>query len=162
MFDTAFGLPLHPLVVHLVVVFLPLAAFTVVLAAVWPKFRRWAGPLPLGLAVIGTAAVPVATQSGEALAGTGLGQIPEVQTHMGLGDEMIWWALGLLVAAAAVFWLYLKTRSADSNRKPGQALVAGIVALAAVTAVGTVVHIYRVGDSGAKAVWGGTTFDSAG
>lgn len=162
MFDTAFGLPLHPLVVHLVVVFLPLASLTVVLAAVWPRFRRWAGPLPLGLAVIGTAFVPVATQSGEALERTGFSESPLVQTHAGLGDQMLWWALGLLAAAAAVFWLHLKTRSVDSNRKPGQALVAGIVALAAVTAVGTVVHIYRVGDSGARAVWSGTTFSSEG
>ncbi len=162
MFDTAFGLPLHPLVVHLVVVFLPLAAFTVILAAVWPRFRRWAGPLPLGLAVIGTIAVPVATQSGEALASTGLGQLPAVQTHTGLGDQTLWWALGLLVAAALVFWLHLKTRTADSNRKPGQALVAGIAVFAAVAAVGTAVHIYRVGESGAEAVWGTTEISSAG
>lgn len=163
MFDTAFGLPLHPLVVHLVVVFLPLAAVAVVLAAVWPKFRRWAGPLPLGLAVIGTAAVPVATQAGKALAnGTQLGSLPLVQTHAGLGENMIWWALGLLVAAAAVFWLHLKTRAADSNRKPSQALVAGIAVLAAVTAVGTVVHVYRTGDSGATAVWDGVVIENQG
>lgn len=162
MFDTAFGLPLHPLVVHLVVVFLPLAAITVLLAAVYPRFRRWAGPLPLAITVIGTAAVPVATQSGEALEHTGLGASPLVRTHAELGDMMLYWALGLLVAAAAVYWLHLKTRTADSNRKPSQALVAGIAVLAAVTAIGTGVHIYRVGDSGATAVWSGTSFENAG
>jgi uncharacterized membrane protein len=162
MFDTAFGLPLHPLVAHLVVVFLPLASITVLLAAVWPRFRRWAGPLPLGLAVVGAVNVPVATQSGEALAGgTGLGQLPLVQTHSALGDTMLYWALGLVVAAALVFWLHLKTRTADSNRKPGQALAAGIAVVAAVAAIGTAVHIYRVGESGARAVWDGV-LDSAG
>jgi len=162
MFDTAFGLPLHPLVVHLVVVLLPLASITVLLAAVWPRFRRWAGPLPLGLAVVGTVAVPVATQAGEALADAGLGQKPTVAPHAALGDLMIWWALALLLAAGLVFWLHLKTRTADSNRKPGQALVASIAVFAAVAAVGTVVHVYRVGDSGASSVWGGTSFSSTG
>lgn len=162
MFDSIFGLPVHPLVIHAVVVFLPLASVAVLVAAVWPKFRRWAGPLPLILALIGTVLTPVATQSGEALAATGLGQIPEVQTHQQLGDLMLYWAIGLLIAAAAVYWLHLKTRAADSNRKPSQALVAGIIALSAVTGIGTLVHIYRVGDSGATAVWGGTTFDTQG
>ena len=42
------GLPLHPLLVHATVVVVPAAALSVLLAAVWPRFRRWAGPLPLG------------------------------------------------------------------------------------------------------------------
>ena len=41
------GLPLHPLIVHATVVIIPLAALTVILFAVWPRFRSWAGPLPL-------------------------------------------------------------------------------------------------------------------
>lgn len=43
MFDTIFGLPLHPLVVHATEVIVPLAAVLVVLTAAWPRFRRWAG-----------------------------------------------------------------------------------------------------------------------
>ncbi|MEO5831821.1 MAG: DUF2231 domain-containing protein [Nakamurella sp.] len=162
MFDTVFGLPLHPLVIHAVVVFLPLASVSVLVAAVWPKFRRWAGPLPLILALSGTVLTPVATQSGEALQNTGLESSPIVRTHAELGDLMLWWAVGLLVAAGLVYWLHLKTRAADSNRKPSQALVAGIVAIAAITSVGTLVHIYRVGDSGATAVWGSTSFATQG
>ena len=161
MFETVFGLPLHPLVVHAVVVFLPLASIAVLVAALWPKFRRWAGPLPLILAVVGTALVPVATQSGEwferALT---VQENPEVRTHASLGDVMLYWGIGLVIAAAAVYWLHLKTRSADSNRKPGQALVAGIVVLAAVASIGTLVHVYRVGESGAQAAWGFVTADS--
>ena len=132
------------------------------LAALWPRFRRWAGPLPLGLTLIGTAAVPVATQSGEALERTGLESSPLVQAHQALGESMLYWALGLTAAAAAVFWLHLKTRAADSNRKPGQALTVGIAVFAVVAAVGTTVHIVRVGDSGSRAAWSGTTFSDAG
>lgn len=44
---SVFGLPVHPLVVHATVVFVPLAAVFVLASALWPAFRRWAGPLPL-------------------------------------------------------------------------------------------------------------------
>ena len=42
MLDTIFGLPVHPLVVHATTVIVPSAAVAVLLAAVWPRFRRWA------------------------------------------------------------------------------------------------------------------------
>ena len=36
------GLPVHPLVVHLAVVMVPLAAIGLIVMAAWPKFsRRW-------------------------------------------------------------------------------------------------------------------------
>ncbi len=162
MFDTVFGLPMHPLVVHGAVVFLPLAALAVTVAAFWPRFRRWAGPTPLILSVIAAVLVPVATQSGEALANAGAGGSALVATHAELGDAMIYWAGFLLVAAVLVYWLHLKTRAADSNRAPGQAIVVGIIVLAVAASAGTLVHVFRVGDSGARAVWEGTDFTGQG
>ena len=70
MFETIFGLPVHVLVIHAVVVLMPLASLSVLVSAFWPRFRRWAGPLPLILSVVATALVPVATQSGDWLAQT--------------------------------------------------------------------------------------------
>jgi len=67
MFDTIGGLPLHPLVVHATEVIVPAAALALVLAALWPWFRRWAGWGPLGLAVASVILVPISTQSGESL-----------------------------------------------------------------------------------------------
>ena len=53
MLDTVLGLPLHPLVVHAVVVLLPLVALGVMALAVVPRWRaRLALPL-LGLLVVG-------------------------------------------------------------------------------------------------------------
>ena len=46
MLDTIFGLPLHPLIVHATVVIVPTATLLVALAAILPKFRAWAGPVP--------------------------------------------------------------------------------------------------------------------
>ena len=51
MLDTIFGLPLHPLIVHATVVVVPTTAFLVALAAIYPRFRAWIGPVPaLGIA----------------------------------------------------------------------------------------------------------------
>jgi hypothetical protein len=61
------GMPLHPLLVHATVVIVPAAALSVLLAAAWPRFRRWAGLLPLGLTVAGLVLVPLSTASGESL-----------------------------------------------------------------------------------------------
>lgn len=40
LLDTIVGLPVHPLVVHATEVVVPAAAIVVVVAALWPRFRR--------------------------------------------------------------------------------------------------------------------------
>ena len=67
MFDTIAGLPLHPLVVHATEVVVPTAALVIALAALWPRFRRWARALPFALGLAALGLVPISTQSGEAL-----------------------------------------------------------------------------------------------
>ena len=60
------GVPLHPLVIHAVVVFVPLAALAAVLMA-WPRWR-WLARWPALLLTLGaTAACYVATVSGAEL-----------------------------------------------------------------------------------------------
>ena len=63
--ETVNGLPLHPLVVHVVVVLLPLAVIGAIGISVWPAMRRHLGLLVLLFSVVGLLAVPVATSSGE-------------------------------------------------------------------------------------------------
>ena len=65
--DTVFGLPAHPLIVHATAVLVPLAALLVILAGCWPRFRAWAGPLPMGLSLVGLVLTPLSTASGENL-----------------------------------------------------------------------------------------------
>lgn len=64
---TLFGLPAHPLVVHAAVVLLPLAAILTIVVAVWPKARRPYGAVAVGMALVSTIAVALASGSGEQL-----------------------------------------------------------------------------------------------
>ena len=66
---------------------------------------------------------------------------------------MLWWGLGLVVAAALVYWLNWSTRKPDAP-KPSTAITVGIMVVATVAGVGALVHLIRVGDSGARAAWG--------
>ena len=52
MFDRINGIPLHPLVVHGIVVLLPLALLGTILIAVRPQWRRPYGPLVVAAALI--------------------------------------------------------------------------------------------------------------
>ena len=151
MFDTIAGLPLHPLVVHATEVIVPGAALAVMLAALWPRFRRWARYLPLGLSLVAVALVPLSTQSGEALRDR-IGESSLIETHASLAGGLLPWVLGLAVVAGAAAWWY---RTEGSGARPRAPRWIGVVlAVAAVLATtGTMAQAIRVGHSGARAVW---------
>lgn len=67
MFETFDGLPAHPLVVHLPVVLVPLAALAVLALALRPRLLRTFGVVVTVLAGVGFAGALLATNSGEAL-----------------------------------------------------------------------------------------------
>jgi uncharacterized membrane protein len=67
VFDLINGVPVHPLVVHAVVVLLPLACLGTLAIAVRPAWRERYGLLVVACAAAATALMPVATSSGEAL-----------------------------------------------------------------------------------------------
>jgi len=60
MFDIIGGLPVHPLVVHVVVVLIPLSAVGAILIAARPKSLRLFGAATIVGAGLGTAAAFVA------------------------------------------------------------------------------------------------------
>lgn len=150
MFDTVFGLPVHPLVVHATVVLVPLAALTVLLAGVSARFRRWAGVLPLLLAAVAVVLAPVSIQSGRALLRR-LGETAQRQRHQELGETLIYAAAALLVAAI-VLWL-LRRREVRGDAGTGLRVAAGVLAVLA--GVGAMVDVALIGHSGATSVWSG-------
>ena len=90
-------MPLHPLVVHAVVVLGPLAAVTGLVYAAVPKWRwllRW--PLVV-LAVVAAGASVLAAQSGESLLESRPELAPIVEEHEESGELMRNVALGYAV-----------------------------------------------------------------
>ncbi|MCK9929274.1 hypothetical protein MXD62_19180 [Frankia sp. Mgl5] len=161
------GLPAHALLVHVVIVLVPVAAVLVGLSSAWPAARRRLGAVTPLVALAALVSVPLTTHAGEWLEER-VPADPLVQRHAELGDSLLPWVGGLFVLAAVSWALSRRSASSDSSEptsspSPDPAHVAsspaqrGIVVLVAalsiVAAVGSVVQTYRIGDSGAKAVW---------
>jgi hypothetical protein len=143
MFDTIAGLPVHALVIHATVVLLPLMAIVTVVVAfrnrLREKYAAWVALVDLVL--IGL--VFVTKQSGEKLQERLGGNI--AIEHGRLGEKLIWFAIGLFVASLLVV---------ATRRTHGAPRLAANV-LTVVAAAALVVWTVRVGDSGAREVWGG-------
>lgn len=162
MFDTFFGLPLHPLVVHATEVIVPLAALLVVLTAAWPRFRRWSGYLTLGVTLVALILVPISKESGERLEA----RVPEtelIETHAELADGLLPWVIGLVVVAGALLWWNIRekrakaaaSQSSDEPKRGLRWVPVTLLILALVVAGGTTVQAILIGHSGATAVWSG-------
>ena len=151
MFDTIAGLPLHPLVVHATEVIVPTAALVLLVAAVWPRFRRWAGLLPLGLALAALVLVPISLESGEKLEGR-VGESALAETHSGLAEGLLPWAIAMVAVAALLTWWTWNERKGTEPRAPKWVAIA-LIAGAVIATTGTTVQAIRVGHSGATAVW---------
>jgi hypothetical protein len=148
------GIPLHPLVVHAAVVFVPLAAVAV-FAFVVPRWR-WALRWP-ALVLVACAAVSVqlAAMTGEDLEHR-VGHSALLETHQmwaGRLQAATWVLAGAMVVA---FWvLPHTTRLLDGQDKASRLAIVDkpLMALLPVLAVLVLVLIVLTGDAGARAVW---------
>lgn len=141
MFDLIAGLPVHPLVVHLAVVLLPLAALGLVALVVRPQWRDRYAVLTLGALAVGVVAAFVAKESGEALAH----RMGTPREHERWGDLVPAFALLLLVVA--MLWY------AAHRRRHAAAGVVGVAA--AVLTVPVLALTVLAGHTGAQAAWAG-------
>lgn len=174
VFDLVNGIPLHPLVVHAIVVLLPLATLGTIAIAVRPVWRARFGPLVVLAAFVATVLCPVATSSGEAFEK----RVGDPGKHAELGDQLIWFAIPLVVLSLALVLLdrhqrrtevapatgsetgsgtgatMTATRASTSTSGSTKTLVNVVAVLAVIAGLASAVQVYRVGDSGAKAAWG--------
>lgn len=150
------GLPLHPLIVHAVVVLTPLTVLALLLGTFWPAARRRLGVVtPVGALVV-LVLVPITVLAGRSLAEV-IGPIPAVERHQELGEMLLPWAIALFVVAAAQ-WAWFRFGDAQvrvGSPTAARAVVIGLGAASVVVGVGTVVLLVLIGDSGSRAVWGG-------
>ena len=151
------GLPLHPLVVHAVVIFAPLAGLTGLAYAFVPRWRwllRW--PLVALSLVVAVTAV-VATMAGHSL----LDSRPElaalVETHEERGEMLRNWSLSFVVDALLAAWALGGASALASGRgaRESQGVIGWIaMVLLVVGSIGLLVLVFLAGDSGSRSVWG--------
>ena len=160
MLDTIGGIPLHPLIVHAVVVLVPLASLLLLLAAVSPRIRHWAGILTPIIATVALVLVPLATQSGESLEKR-VEASPALEEHTELGDSLLYFVIVLAVLAWALWFLDRRAQAAvgsaasDGTAAPParSGLLTAVVVLSVISVLATTVQVVRIGHSGASASW---------
>jgi hypothetical protein len=149
------GLPLHPLIVHAVVVLIPLAALGALVIAVWPAARRRLGWLVVACALAATALVPVATYAGEDLQSR-LPSTELIRRHADLGEQLLPFAAGFLVVTLAFVWVGTRgSRDSSGDRRPPKVIMVILGVLTVALAAVSVVQVVRIGDSGSRAAWTG-------
>lgn len=152
------GLPAHVLLVHFIVVLAPLTAILAIACAVWPAARQRLVWLVVALAAVTMVVTPLTTDAGQWLEKR-VGQSAVLQTHTELGDTMLYFSVALLVAALLLAFVHIRDRRGQSMKPLALWSIAAIVIVASVA---TAVQVYRIGDSGATATWGGQIGADAG
>lgn len=144
-FDTIGGLPVHALVVHASVVLLPLTGLGAVLISLKPAWARRFGIIVVLVGLVALVSTVVAKESGERLAA----RVGLPEPHAELGDRLPLFAAVLFVLVT-ILWLI--DRGIPGNRRR-PVWVMGLAALVVVVSIITIWWTFRVGDSGARAVW---------
>ncbi|MGH3722747.1 MAG: DUF2231 domain-containing protein [Mycobacterium sp.] len=147
--NTLSGLPAHVLLVHFVVVLAPLTAILEILCGFSVAVRSRLVWLVASLSVVTLILTPLTTSAGEWLFDREKHPSEILQTHAQRGDWMLVFS-GALVLGAIV--LAIAHRLDLSPKRLGPHLT--VAALVLVLGVVSIVGVIRIGDSGAKAVWG--------
>lgn len=162
------GLPAHVLLIHAIVVLAPLGALFTTLSAVWPAARHKLGIISPLTCLVVLVLTPITQNAGEWLEDklTKGHRNPAIESHADLGRTFLWFAIGLFVVSAAVWWI---GRTADrgvpdevsggggtatlTRTRVPTAVQYAVSAVAVVVSIAVVVQLYRIGDSGANATW---------
>ncbi len=140
LFFSFAGLPIHPLIVHIAVVVLPLAALTLIAAIYNAKIREKFALISLCAISIGTIATFIAKQSGEALAE----EFGTPETHADYGSLLF--SASLALVAFSINWF-------GSRKNPEKKIHKFLGHFSALLAVVVIVLTVLTGHSGAAAVW---------
>ncbi|CAN5402414.1 hypothetical protein BH10ACT2_BH10ACT2_17760 [soil metagenome] len=170
--NTFFGIPAHPLLVHIPAVLLPLAALGVVVMVLRPQWHlryRWA---VLGVSLVGTLGAILAADAGESFAERieakqGFAAAARWDDHIEAGDTAQVFAIIFLVAVAIYVLVpfFVERRAAAGRTAPAEdagkpatrfvprwaSLVMAVLVVGA--SIGTVTTVIIAGHSGAKSVW---------
>lgn len=141
------GLPVHPLVLHAAVVFIPLTAIGVIVMALIPKFGAKFGWLVAGSGAVALVAAFVTKESGE--------QLEKIVGEPGFDHAE--WGDRIPIVAAALFvmtlilWFVQRWQYNKENRSGLLLFLFG--AAGVLVAAASMYMVYMAGDTGAKSVW---------
>ena len=144
--DLIAGLPLHVLIIHAVVVFVPLSVIGALLVIFIPKLRPAYTPLVFAAILISVVSSFIATQSGEALSE----RVGLPLAHATWGERLF--RLVLVFAILFTIWFAVEKRiqlSAKSKRQ----YINALKVLISIAAVGCIALTVVTGHSGANASW---------
>jgi hypothetical protein len=151
------GLPMHVLLVHAAVVFVPLLATAAVVYAVVPRLRNRVGWVAALLAVGAPVAALSAKLSGDAFrdsraaGGAPAQSLATIDAHGAFGTLTFWTSLALGLITGA---LVIVTQRGRRERNLPMWIDVVLGGLAVVLAAVSTYYVFRTGDSGAKSVWG--------
>ena len=177
--STVSGVALHPLLVHAVVVLVPLSVLAAIACVFSRRVRDRYGWLFVGLATLALFFVPLASATGEALYAR-VHLDPLIRQHAQLGGQLLPLMFLLWASLLALMLLHrwgslpsdgpgtpsatsfapsplaqvdrVGTKLPPLRRRRLERVVAAVTVLLAVV---TGVWCYRIGDTGARAVWHG-------
>jgi len=158
--DEVFGLPAHPLFVHIPIVLIPLAALSMLIMAVVPRTRPRLGWPTVAVAGAAVFFAWMAKGSGAKLA-LRVDPDPKLTHHIALGNTMYLIALVFFVLVTAFVVVDSRARAragADGSDQPrraahGPALVV-LAVLAVVSGAAATARIVQVGHAGSRVTWG--------
>jgi uncharacterized membrane protein len=154
MLETFLGIPLHPLLIHTAVVFVPLLVLAALVYALVPRLRPRVGWLLVGLAVIAPLCTLASKLSGDAFRArlarhhASAQLLAQVDGHRHLGTILVYLAAGLGVVSLLLVLLPAARRT--------EALSLALVVLTVGLSLASAYYVFRTGDTGAHIAWGGS------
>ncbi len=157
-----FGLPAHPLLVHLPIVLVPFTSLAVIwFVALRSKVTTLRATSYRSICILtffSACAVLAAGQSGESLQHS-LPANPNIRSHADLGDTMKPLSLALFLVVL-IFAIATNKREKGSNSSMIKIAARTFAVLALTLSIVTTYWVVRVGHSGAKATWSKTVAHS--
>jgi hypothetical protein len=157
MLDTVAGLPAHPLLAHVVAIFMPLTALLALLMVVWPAARRRIGGAALFVATGTLLAIPLTTSAGGWLQQHVMGS-ESLSRHAAMGGQLVLWSALLTIAMVAWWTLHTPLFVDEMAALPPVVRLSAVVVAGAATLLFAAIaawSVVQIGHTGAGAVWGG-------
>ena len=153
------ALPLHVLLVHATVVFIPLTALCIVLSIFWPAVRRRLGIITPLIALLALVLVPISQQAGHWFVpadgpdAAGRGTHAPGRHDAALGDRAVHRGAG---GMALVPLRNDGGRLLAAQARPGYRIIAAVmVVVVLAVCAGATMAVVQTGESGSRAAWEG-------